>query len=317
MPITVTEPGPDGTLQIVAEPVPDAAPPPAEAGDPGASAPPPVDPAAPEPAAPAPSPESAPEVPERPVATEDDEDEVPGLPKGVQRRIDRLTRQREEARREAAAIQARLQMLEQGYQRPPQEPEPVPLHQQPEPREEDYASQQEWFSAVRAWDKAQLKQELAREAWQQQVQHRQEAQQRQMQAQAQAARQKYADFDTVLDRLQTIPTVPALDACVHESELGAELAYYLAQHPDEIQRLNQVAQTAPLAMAREIGKLELRLSTPTNGTSAPSRPPSAPLPPPVTPLQGTGSPGTSEPDFDAMSQKEFEAWWARNYPGQR
>ena len=210
-------------------------------------------------------------------------------------------------------------MLEQGYQRPPQDPEPVPLHQQPEPREEDYPSQQEWFSAVRAWDKAQLKQELAREAYQQQVQQSQAAQQRKMVEQAQAARQKYADFDTVMDRLQTIATVPALDACVHESELGAELAYYLAQHPEEIQRLNQVAQTAPLAMAREIGKLELRLSTPTpgNGTRPTSRPPSPALPPPVTPLQGTGSPGQSDPDFDSMSQAEFEQWWKRTYPGQR
>ena len=125
------------------------------------------------------------------------------MSKGVQRRIDRITRQREEARREAAAIKARLDMLEQGYRKPAAEPEPVPLHQQPEPREEDFSSQAEWFSAVRQWDKAQLKAELAQEQYQQRVQAQQAEQQRQIAEQAATARQKYADFDTVLDRLQT------------------------------------------------------------------------------------------------------------------
>jgi hypothetical protein len=124
-----------------------------------------------------------------------------------------------------------------------------------------------------------------------------------MAAQAQTARQKYADFDQVLDRLQAIPTVPALDACVHESDQGAELAYYLAQHPDEITRLNQLAQTAPLAMAREIGKLEWRLSSPTNGSRPPAVPPNQP--PPPQPVSGTGAPPPSGYRED-MSQAEFD-----------
>jgi hypothetical protein len=246
---------------------------------------------------------------------------VPGVPRGVQRRIDRVTRQREEARREAAAFKARLEMLEQGYRRPAPDPEPVPLHEQPEPREEDYPSQPEWFRAVREWDKAQLKQELAREQYQRQVAQEQQQRQAQMVEQAQAARQKYADFDTVLDRLSSLYTAPALDACVHESELGAELAYYLAQHPDEITRLNQVAQTAPLAMAREVGKLEMRLS-PTNGTSPRPTPPTL-KPAPPTPLNGAGSPGPrllsdmSNEEVEALSQKEFEALYKRQFPESR
>jgi hypothetical protein len=236
----------------------------------------------------------------------------------VQRRIDRERRLRGEAERREAAIKARLEMLEQGYQRPAREPEPVPLHQQPEPREEDYPSQQEWFTAVRAWDKAQLKQELAREQHAQRLEQEQAQLKQQLMEQATAARQKYADFDTVLDRLSGVYTAPALDACVQESDLGAELTYYLAQHPDEITRLNQVAQTRPLAMAREIGKLELRLSSPvaSNGRTPRQEPPS-PLPTPVQPVSGAGQPGPAEPNFDTMSQREFEQWWKRTYPGIR
>jgi hypothetical protein len=239
----------------------------------------------------------------------------------VQRRIDRLTRQREEARRESAAIKARLEMLEQGYRRPPQDPAPVPLHQQPEPREEDYPSQQEWFKAVRDWDKAQLKAELAREQYEARQRQAQEAQQARLVEQATAARQKYADFDTVLDRLSTIATAPALDACVHESDVGAELAYYLAQHPEEIPRLNDVARHGPRAMAREIGKLEARLTSPSNGTSRPTPP--TPKPAPPTPLSGAGSPGTrlltdmSEEEISAMSQREFEVLYKSQFPGSR
>lgn len=307
MPVMVVSSDPPEAISAALAPdapAPTAAP--APAGDPGASAP-PASPAAPEPAAPAP-PDSAPDVPD-PVSpettTEEDEEEVPGIPKGVQRRIDREVRRRHEADRKAAALEARLQMLEQGYQRPSQEPAPVPLHERPEPREEDYASQQEWFRAVRDWDKAQLKQELQREAYQRQVQQLQDAQQAKMQEQAQAARQKYADFDAVLDRLQAIATVPALDACVHESDLGAELAYYLAQHPETIARLNQLAQTAPLAMAREVGKLELQLSAPTNGSRSPS-PAAVPTaqPPPPQPVSGTGAPPPTGYHED-MTHDEF------------
>lgn len=318
MPIIETSIGPDGQLvTTTADPTPE---PPADVPTPAPD--PAPTPAALAPEAPAP-PDSAPDGPQTPETSEDDDEEAPEpVPRGVQRRIDRLTRQREDARRESAAIKARLDMLEQGYRKPPAEAEPIPLHQQPEPREEDYPSQQEWYKAVREWDKAQLKQELAREQQEARQRDRQTQQQQRLVAQAQAARQKHADFDTVLDRLSGVYTAPALDACVQESELGAELAYYLAQHPDEMQRLNQVAHEAPLAMAREIGKLELRLSAPApapagNGTAPSSSRPSPPLPPPVQPLAGTGSAGPAEPDFDTMSQREFEAWWKRSFPGVR
>lgn len=233
-----------------------------------------------------------------------------------------MRRDREEARRDAAALKAQLAMLEQGYRKPPAETPPVPLHQQPEPREEDYPSQQEWFKAVRDWDKAQLKQELALE---QQAARQQQAEQQRLsrlQEQATAARQKYADFDAVLDRLSGIYSAPALDACVQDSELGAELAYYLAQHPDEITRLNEVARERPLAMAREIGKIEMRLSPPPNGTSPRPTPPT-PKPAPPTPLSGAGNPGPrtlydmTEEEIMAMSQKEYDAIYKRMYPDSR
>ena len=149
-----------------------------------------------------------------------------------------------------------------------------------------------------------------------------QAKQRKMVEQAQTARQQHPDFDQVLDRLSSLYTAPALDACVHESDLGAELAYYLAQHPDEITRLNQVAQTAPLAMAREVGKLEMRLSPPTNGTTSRPHTPT-PKPAPPTPLSGAGSPGPrlltdlSNEEVEAMSQAEFEAAYKRQFPRSR
>jgi hypothetical protein len=325
MPITVTEPGPDGTLQTVAEPPPDAAPPPGEGGTPGDSAPPAPDAAAPDATrAVAPS-ESAPEAPESPETPEDeDDDEAPSqtpTPRSVQRRIDRERRLRADAERKAAAAEARARMFEEGYRKPQPEPTPVPLHEQPAPRNVDYASEEEWLTARDEWLEARVMQKVAQQQYEQTVRQQQAERERQMVEQAQTARQKYSDFDTVLDRLSAIYTAPALDACVHESELGAELAYYLAQHPDEITRLNQVAQTAPLAMAREIGKLEMRLS-PTNGTtSRPNTP--TPKPAPPTPLTGAGSQGPrristmSNEEVEAMSQKEFEALGKVEWPNLR
>ncbi len=68
-----------------------------------------------------------------------------------------------------------------------------------------------------------------------------------------AAKQEHADYDKVLKAVEDIKLSPAHQRILLESEHGPELAYLLAQDPDELKR---IADLSPLAAARAIGKLE-------------------------------------------------------------
>lgn len=295
--------------------------PPSEAS--GASAPPPDPSAAPADAA-SPHAASAP----APVMETEEDDGSRDVPRSVQKRFDALTRQREEARREAQAVQQRydrevaelrgqLEMLSRVQRGDGPGPEPVPLHQQPEPRAEDFASQEEWFRATREWDKAQLKAELVREQHQQAAQQAAWQHQQAMQQREATLRQQHADYDEQIGQLGARGLTPQVYQALLHHEMGPDLAYWLAQHPDALQRM---ATLPPLMVWRELGKIEARLES--NGSelthpAAPAVPASsAPKPAPLTPV-GSGGGGAPTPSLDdpALSQREWEAAAERQYPG--
>ena len=305
-------------------PAPDPAAPPPSEGAPGDSAPPPDTPAAP--ASPEVEPPAAPAT--APVTDSEDRDpDSREVPRGVQKRFDTLTRQREEERREKIALQQRydrdmadlrgqlamLTRLQRG-----EEPghEPVPLHQQPEPSAEDYASQEDWFRATREWDKAQLKAELVREQYQQAAQAEEFQRQQAMQAREATVRQQHADYDEQISQLGARGMTPQVYQALLYHEMGPDLAYFLAQHPDDLQRL---APLPPMLVWRELGKLEMRLQG--NGTpSTPTAPSvvtsSQPKPAPLTPVGSSGG-GAPVPALDDpnLSQREWEAAAERQHPG--
>jgi hypothetical protein len=304
--------------------------------DPAAS---PLDAAAPLPEAPVgdsapPDPAAAPlpevpagdSAPPGPSDSEEDDPDSREVPRGVQKRFDTLTRQREEARREAQALQQRydrelaelrgqLAMQTRLLQGEAAPAAALPLHQQPEPVAEDYASEQDWFKAVRAWDKAQLKAELVREQHQQVAQAEEQRQWQAMEAREQVLRQQYADYDAQIRTLEAKGLTPQVYQALLHHELGPDLGYYLAQHPEELQRL---APLPPLHVWREFGKLETRL--PGMGQPPPAAPSvvssSSPKPAPLTPV-GSGGSGAPAPALDDpnVPQRDWETAAERQYPG--
>ena len=73
-----------------------------------------------------------------------------------------------------------------------------------------------------------------------------------------------------------VPTTPAMDQAIMESENGPEIAYYLAKHPAEAMRIYQLS---PKAQEREIIRLESKaagIATTTTRQSAPA--PIKPIP---------------------------------------
>ncbi len=110
------------------------------------------------------------------------------------------------------------------------------------------------------------------------------------------ARLRYADFDKAFDVAKRPDVVaPFLSDIILDSEKPLDLAYHLGTHPEVARQLSQMA---PLAAAREIGRLEASLGVPKPKlqSSAPS---------PISPVKGGGTVSKSP---ESMSFKEFKAY---------
>lgn len=109
------------------------------------------------------------------------------------------------------------------------------------------------------------------------------------------ARSKYADFDAVAFNPQ-VPVTADMQAAILESELSADVAYYLGQNPEAAYRMTTMSG---LSVAREIGRIEqLILSKPATvqATRAPD---------PVKPVSQR-APVARNPD--EMTDAEYFAW---------
>lgn len=109
---------------------------------------------------------------------------------------------------------------------------------------------------------------------------------------ANKAREVHPDFDEVVD--QDLPVSKAMMESIIDSELGAEIAYHLGKNPNEALRISQLS---PLSAAREIGKLEAKL-TPQEKPEI-EQPSKAPKP--ATPVKGTSTATSAPSDNDSMS----------------
>ena len=166
------------------------------------------------------------------------------------------------------------------------------------PKRDDYESFLDYDVARMAYevDKRQVSREVKAEA-----QRAQNAEQNRFaelvesfqEAEAEA-RTKIPDYDEVMKRASSIETRPHLDHLVIESDKGPLLKHYLAQRPDAVDRLNRMS---PVAAAKEIGRLEARLSYPAPKTATKASPPVS------APSGGAKSPDGSDLDSDPSWSK--------------
>lgn len=188
-------------------------------------------------------------------------------PKGVQKRIDELTRQRYEAENRADA-----EAKEKEYWRRQAEEKQQAQQQNSdkEPRFEDFESYDDYVKAV-------VKHERSNERKlekQQEETQKQQVQQQQIQesfnSQAESAKKKYSDFEQVAFGKHVAYSAVS-SQLVAASESGAELAYYLGLNPEIAKN---IAHMNPIDAAKAIGRLEAKLTEspkpkPKNITAAP------------------------------------------------
>lgn len=209
-----------------------------------------------------------------------------GKPKGVKSRIDKLVREREDARREA-----------EHYRRLAEEKATPPKKEEP-PKQDDFESYEDYISALTAYNtRLETRKILDEERARTQAAERD----RQVAERFESARKRFADFDEVVNNGRAAEHVIDI---IGESELVAELAYHLGKNPETARKLSAMT---PTAAAREIGKIEarihdrLKLERPPgkNGNATPA------IKPTKTLGGGSGSP-TKDPE--KMPMDEYIKW---------
>ena len=114
------------------------------------------------------------------------------------------------------------------------------------------------------------------------------------------ARNKYDDFEQVAYNPK-LPITDVMAQTIQASEVGPDMAYYLGSNPKEAERISRLS---PLVQAKELGKIEAKLSDnpPVKKTS------SAPAPiAPVT-ARSSGSPSFDTTDPRSVKNMSTSEW---------
>lgn len=113
------------------------------------------------------------------------------------------------------------------------------------------------------------------------------------------AREKFDDFEQVAYN-PSLKITQVMAQTIQSSDVGPEVAYYLGTNPKEAERISRLA---PLLQAREIGKLEVKVSDapPVKRTSS--------APAPISPVKAPSSGGTVYDTTDPRSMKMSTSDW--------
>lgn len=204
-------------------------------------------------------------------------DDAAAKPTRLQKRIDTLTRARHEERRARFAAEQRAAQLE------------AELNQsrraQTKPNRDQFESDEDYAKALVDHQFA------AREQTPAQPQDPTVAY---FQDIAADGKDKFDDFEAVMNASEA-PVSEAIIEAAAESPYGADILYHLAKNPALAQ---DIVKLSPAGQAREIGRLEAKLTAP-----AP-KPKVSNAPPPITPGSGDAPP---PPDLASASYEEYVA----------
>jgi len=170
-----------------------------------------------------------------------------------------------------------------------QQQAPKPVTAEP-PAREQFVSDEAYVEALAAQKAEQL---LAqREVQRQQAQMLESYHERE-----EEARGKYDDFEQVAYNPK-VPITDVMAQTIQASEIGPEVAYYLGSN---IKEADRIARLSPILQAKEIGKIEAKLS------SSPPVARSTSAPAPITPVTARNAGNPSYDTTDPRSTKTMSA----------
>lgn len=216
----------------------------------------------------------------------EEKEERPKKKNGFKKRIDKLNKRVTEKQSEIEYW--RSEALKNQKPITPEKSQPK-LEQSGKPLSAQFDSHEEYIEALTDWKVEQK--EVQREAKKKETE---------IKTSVESQRQKYferakefaktqSDYQEVVADVDDIPMSLAVQQLLLESDNGPELAYQLAQDRDEYKR---ICSLSPMAAAREVGKLEAKLSS-----AEPSKqePRTTKAPKPISRVQAKSSLATDDP----------------------
>lgn len=216
----------------------------------------------------------------------------------VQKRIDKAVRAQREAEREREFWK---QEALKGRTATPAETQTTTTEAKGEPSENDFETHATYVKALTKWTANQAVEEFKVSQRKEAVTTRQQTVQQEFRGRQEAFKAATPDFDEVVSAAD-VQVSNAVITEIVESENGPQLQYYLAKNPDEAERLSKLA---PLALAREVGKIESRFSSSQQKTAVKT----TAAPPPPNPTGKSSATSTKDPG--EMNPAEYRAWRAK------
>ena len=229
----------------------------------------------------------------------------------LERRFSEITKQREEARKEAQrereareSLEARLRDLEAKAQ-----PQKAETEVEQEPKPEQFSDMYEYQQALVDY---RVDQRLAEEK-QKEAQAKANAERDKMlnvwSDRVKAAKAEIPDFDEMVGSADVVVSNEVRDA-IFESDVGPRILYHLAENPEIATELQGMTLTAAL---RRIGKLEAQfekaepLSKPVVGRSK--------APAPINPIRSAANGRDVNLTSDGQFHGSYQAWRAARMAG--
>lgn len=242
------------------------------------------------------------------------EDDKAPLPKGLQRKINKLTRKAGDAERTAREAQLERDLLLERlrhYEQPKADPAPKAENGKPTLEQFDY-DQDAYLEALADWRVDQRLTAEREKAEQQKAEQQTRERFRSLAEKEAAFAAEHPDYEDVA-KDPSVPITPVMAEVIMESDIAPAIAYYLGQHVEEAA---SIAQMTPAAAGRAIGRIEASLSAP---VSAPGQPPRkvTQAPPPVTTLNSAAPISKSLEDIKDMDEYAAERNRQRKAQGLR
>ena len=215
----------------------------------------------------------------------------------VARKIDKLTRENAELKRQFEQLAARAQVPQ------PQQPNVPQRPADPKPDPAKYTDVAQFIADTSAWTSRQEAQQvvgrvfgaLAQQAQQQQIVQQATQQVQEFNQRVESGAKEIKDFSQVTAANADVEVAPHVANSIMQGvDNPAVVLYHLAKNPDEVAKLNAMS---PVKVAARLGAIEA------NARRAPAI---SNAPKPGTPVQAKG--GVPSGYSDDMTPEQFNAW---------
>lgn len=204
---------------------------------------------------------------------------------GFEKRIERFVRQQRELNEERDRLKGETEQLRAELNAVRQRPQP---QGDGAPNPDQFKSYEDYIDARASWVAEQKAVALRKADEQRSAHQKQVDEQKALLDNFAVAAEKFAptvpDFDESVGQVKLGTSV---SGAIVYNEQGPQLAYYLAHHPAELQRIEDSARGNPVLAARELARLESKAATFIQSRSVSKASP-APAQLPKGGAQGTG-----------------------------